>query len=432
MADGAERPLVIIGLPTWEGPYEKAIVQLARRLARRRRVVYVEYAPTWIDVARANIGHGPKHGAFQWRQMVTSRLRPAAESPAPGVLSVLTPPSLMPINGMPEGPLYESVRRVNERIVRTSLHRALRRLKINEFDIINAFSPQIGTGRPGGWWGETMRFYYSYDDIGGMPWNARHGVRLEKQYMRECGGIITTSSELARRARQLNNRVEFVPNGADTALFAQALENGPLAADILPLLGGAIPASPRAGAGTIGGVQSVARHIIGFIGSIDSRVDVDMLCHAAKLRPQYIFMFIGPTVLAEAGLLTLRQLPNTVFTGPRKPTDLPDYVRAFSAGIIPFVRNRFTECVYPIKVNEYLAAGLPVARTDFAQLDGFDEVAMTVPCADAKAFAAALDMAVSTYGDTALLQKRLQIAKTADWDVRAQTFGDILMKWASP
>ena len=36
----------------------------------------------------------------------------------------------------------------------------------------------------------------------------------------------------------------------------------------------------------------------------------------------------------------------------------------------PFVKNDFTRGVYPLKINEYLAVGLPVVSTRFSVIEG--------------------------------------------------------------
>ena len=63
-------------------------------------------------------------------------------------------------------------------------------------------------------------------------------------------------------------------------------------------------------------------------------------------------------------------------------------LRGAAAGIIPYAINPLTSSVFPMKVYEYLAAGLPVVATPLPALDGVEDV---VTAADAEAMAAALD-----------------------------------------
>src|SRR5262249_1960842 len=62
-------------------------------------------------------------------------------------------------------------------------------------------------------------------------------------------------------------------------------------------------------------------------------------------------------------LTPLRALANVRLLGPRPYGELPAYLRASDAGIVPFVVNDLTHAIHPLKVYEYLAAGLPVVAT---------------------------------------------------------------------
>ena len=47
-------------------------------------------------------------------------------------------------------------------------------------------------------------------------------------------------------------------------------------------------------------------------------------------------------------------------------------LRAADAGLIPYARNELTDSIFPMKVYEYLAAGLPVVATPLPALAGVD------------------------------------------------------------
>jgi glycosyltransferase involved in cell wall biosynthesis len=60
--------------------------------------------------------------------------------------------------------------------------------------------------------------------------------------------------------------------------------------------------------------------------------------------------------------------------GPRPQTHLPEVLRGAAVGLIPYRRTRLTESIFPMKVYEYLAAGLPVLATGLPALEGVDGV----------------------------------------------------------
>jgi glycosyltransferase involved in cell wall biosynthesis len=56
------------------------------------------------------------------------------------------------------------------------------------------------------------------------------------------------------------------------------------------------------------------------------------------------------------------------FLGRRPYADLPAYCKSFDVGLIPFKLNDLTRAVNPIKLREYLAAGLPVVSTPLPEV----------------------------------------------------------------
>jgi hypothetical protein len=95
-------------------------------------------------------------------------------------------------------------------------------------------------------------------------------------------------------------------------------------------------------------------------------------------------------------------------------------------GIIPYVCNELTAAIYPLKVNEYLAMGLPVVVTPFASMGEADEVVYIAK--NARLFIANIEMAL-TETDDRLKQQRLNIARKADWKERSTQLMEIIERY---
>jgi glycosyltransferase involved in cell wall biosynthesis len=54
--------------------------------------------------------------------------------------------------------------------------------------------------------------------------------------------------------------------------------------------------------------------------------------------------------------------------GRRDYRDLPAYCARFDAALLPFRINPMTRSINPIKLREYLAAGLPVVSTPLPEV----------------------------------------------------------------
>ena len=80
--------------------------------------------------------------------------------------------------------------------------------------------------------------------------------------------------------------------------------------------------------------------------------------------------------------------PNIHLLGRRVYEELPDVLRGADAGLIPYARNELNASIFPMKVYEYLAAGLPVIATPLPALAGVAGIS-TAP--DAEGIAGLLD-----------------------------------------
>jgi hypothetical protein len=100
--------------------------------------------------------------------------------------------------------------------------------------------------------------------------------------------------------------------------------------------------------------------VIGFFGLIADWVDLDLVAHLARARPEWRLVLIGK---ADCDLAPLAGLANVSVLGWRSYDALPAYCRGFDAAILPFRINELTLAANPLKLREYLAAGLPVVST---------------------------------------------------------------------
>jgi glycosyltransferase involved in cell wall biosynthesis len=121
-----------------------------------------------------------------------------------------------------------------------------------------------------------------------------------------------------------------------------------------------------------------------FTGAIvAAKLDLQMLAELARLRRSWSFALVGPIGPGEphADVSAITAEPNIHLLGPRAYGELPDILRAADAGLIPYARNKLTDSIFPMKVYEYLAAGLPVIATPLPAIEGVAEV-LTAPDAD--------------------------------------------------
>lgn len=105
---------------------------------------------------------------------------------------------------------------------------------------------------------------------------------------------------------------------------------------------------------------------LGFFGVLDERMDLQLLDQAAKLRPEWQFVMIGPVV--KIAPESLPRLANIHYLNSKDYQVLPQYLSGWDVAIMPFARNESTRFISPTKTPEYLAAGRRVISTSITDV----------------------------------------------------------------
>ena len=156
--------------------------------------------------------------------------------------------------------------------------------------------------------------------------------------------VVVSSSRLLETKLPHNRNTRLLLHGVDVDHFRSACSS-----DI------AIPADCPA-----------LRHpVIGFFGLVADWVDLAVVRYLATARPEWDFLMIGEI---RTDVSALRALPNVYLLGRRDYKSLPGYCKAFDVAILPFVVNELTLAANPLKLREYLAAGLPVVATPLPEV----------------------------------------------------------------
>ncbi|WP_245420673.1 MULTISPECIES: glycosyltransferase [unclassified Mesorhizobium] len=100
---------------------------------------------------------------------------------------------------------------------------------------------------------------------------------------------------------------------------------------------------------------------VGYFGVLDERLDIDLVARASEAMPDVHFVMLGPVVKIDPA--SLPKAANLHWLGSKAYAELPNYLRHWDAGWMPFALNKATRFISPTKTPEFLAAGLPVVST---------------------------------------------------------------------
>jgi len=113
--------------------------------------------------------------------------------------------------------------------------------------------------------------------------------------------------------------------------------------------------------------------------------------------------------------------------GQQPHARIPEFVASFDVGIIPYHLTDYTKTVYPTKLNEYLAMGIPVVATDLPEIRRFNaEHGEVVTVArDAEVFIGAIREAMEKTSP-AEAERRIEVARQNDWEARIGQMSDLI------
>lgn len=397
--------LVIFSLSRWDAPYSSPSFSLAKEFAKTNRVFYIDHPFSVKDVIMGfnKPSVQKRRDALLWgRNIYTKSER------LPDRLTVVTPRITLPINFLPGGALYDYFSRYNDRVVFDVIRQIIRDHKVEKFIYFNAFDPYFCRDfppdiRP------VRKVYQSMDDLTQVAYTARHGTRLEADIIQKFDVTLTTSRELRRLKLQHSDHVFLHPNAADFNSFQRALlEKFP---------------RPEELSGTEG------RKVIGYTGNIETRIDYALLKAVIEYHRDKVIAMVGPVTTDDHKSIGLTHYPNVVMTGSKGIDELPAYLQYFDCALIPFRKNTLTRSIYPLKINEYLAAGRPVVATDFSEdIEGFRDVIHIGR--DIPEFVQLIDRAIAE-NSPEKIRARTAVANTNTWTARVDQFWEILERQRS-
>ena len=382
--------IVLFGLFRWDGPYSSISIAMAKEFARNNRVFYISHPYTYGDKFKGQLPKTIKNKGQWTHRQEHERLH------------IVQPPLGLPINWLSPGPIYNALRYLNDRRFKNCLQQLINQFNIKQYLFINCFDPFYGRLLPTP--APLAHIYQCVDDISQSDYTAKHGTRLEDQAIQNADLTLVTSSELYRLKKHLTPNIHILNNAADTRIFNQAVQQSFDCPEDL---------------------RDLRQPLIGYIGNLDAlRVDYSLLKKIAQQHPAKTLVLVGPINNDEYRRIGLDQLPNVRFTGGKPIEHLPAYLQHFDCTLIPFHCNTLTKSIYPLKINEYLAAGKAVVSTAFSEdISSFKPY---IYLADSHAsFIHYIDHAIQANSE-AQIKERMAVAQRNTWEARIEQFWQIL------
>jgi len=313
--------------------------QIALRLSKKNRILWVNSMGNRNPTVSA---HDLRRAVKKVWQFVRG-----CQPVAPNIFRFC--PLVLPFHG------NRAARWINRRLLSAGLRRTCRKLGFREPVTLTFVPNSVDVA---GSLGERSIIYYCVDEYSQFTGADRDAVlEMEHRLMQKADLVIVSASRLLETKRAANPNTTLITHGVDVDHFRAACS--------------AETAIPEDAA-------QLAGPVIGFYGLIEDWVDLEVIRHMATARPAWSFLMIGEVKTDTAAV---RHLPNVHFTGRRPYQSLPGYCKKFDIAVLPFVVNELTLAANPLKLREYLAAGLPVVATPLPEVQKLGDLihAATTP-----------------------------------------------------
>ena len=398
------RDIIIISSIEWDFNWQ-GHQEIARRLAMSgNRVLYVENmgvrTPRIHDAGRVVVR------ASNWLRSLPG-----------GVREVL--PNLFVCSPIVLPPFGSRARQfLNRRLLLPLIRRAVKSLNFDPQVIWTYLPTDTVTAlirllrKPNG-----LTVYYCIADFAELTPHTAAMRSSEREIIEMSDVVFAQCEELADRCSRGEKRVGIFPFGVNLDLFscnkngansARGHTNGTVQGSEIPV-----------------DLAMLPHPVIGYVGGIHRHFDTEMVASMAKARPDWSWVLIGPQQIALNGL---KRIPNVHLFGQKPHQELPDLIRGFDVGIVPYVRNEYTTTVVPTKINEYLAMGKPVVSTDLPEVTAFNaehNVILTCPNNPTE-FLSSIEEALELPVEAAAATWRREVAALGDWDRRIEGMSSVI------
>jgi len=391
------KAILIFSNMRYNSPIEATSLFLARSLAKNYQVFYIEYPSTIRDYFRNN--NSPEFLAVKKSFFNVDDALINTDTPN---LKKIFLPILASINFLPEGKIYRYLLNINEKLILKRIKAVLQKQSIVDFIFINSFNfhyPDVGDLLD-----PELTVYQCIDPLI-TPYDLKHGFISELQLVKNSNTVICTSKALYLEKLKINSHSHLLPNAADLSHSSKALDD---ALPIHHLL------------------ANIPKPIIGYFGSIERRINYDLMLDLVKANPDKSFVFAGP-VIKEHIPEWFFKTANLYLTDQIPYSEMPQMVKGFDIAIIPFKKDDVSATIFPLKLFEYLGAGKPVIVTDFnPDLKDYTKD-VVVFCADATAFNQAINTILATDNEQNKAERQA-VANENTWDASATRLIEIIEK----
>jgi len=382
------RDIIMVGLAALDSRIGSNVINLAKVFSKNNRVLYVNYPLDRLTIIRER-----KDPLIIKRRKIIKGKLPQIERINQNMWSFFPRTVLESINQLPVDWLFDILNKINNKRFAREIRIAIRKLDFkdiiifNDTDMFRSFYLKELIGAK-------THVYYTRDNMVAVDYWKTQGIRIEAAIMKKADLVVANSTYLAELASRFNPHSYYVGQGCDVSLFDKKLISS-------------VPDD----------IKDIKKPVIGYIGVLYTlRLDIEVLAHIAKSRPEWSVVLVGPEDEAFKES-ELHQIENIHFLGSKKMDELPSYLNAFDVALNPQKLNEVTIGNYPRKIDEYLAMGKPTVATKTKAMEVFSNFVYLAK--DKEEYVKLIEKALQENTPEKEIERE-KLARSHTWDANAE------------
>lgn len=224
---------------------------------------------------------------------------------------------------------------------------------------------------------------------------SRVSVKAEKQIISNSDVIFATSEFLVEHIRKSANRQAIlVENGVDIAAFKG---KNPTANDLK---------------------INIPKPRFGFVGGMKNKIDFSLVAELADTERGWSIVLVGS--VSDWGNPEFEKIlnrKNIYWLGEVATQEVASYMHCLDVGLLPYKDIEYNRAVFPIKLFEYLAAGLPVIGCGLPSTDKYAEEGI-YKHVDANFFLKGCQEVLAWSKNDYFVKRRKHLAQSMNWETK--------------
>jgi glycosyltransferase involved in cell wall biosynthesis len=215
--------------------------------------------------------------------------------------------------------------------------------------------------------------------------------------------LFVSSKKLYNDRKSVNKNIYIIPNAVDLAYFQKSVSDG---------------------AGFLHEFNAIEHPILAYVGSIDYRIDEEIINLIESRHPEWTLVMIGPK--KEYAVVRRMEKGNRIrFIGEKSFEEVAGLLSHSDVCIIPHNVTNLTKSMDVLKLYSFIASGKPIVSTNVGGVEEFSGVVKI--SLDADQFVSNIEHVLNkSYDKNIQCKKCIEIAKENTWKKRAETVHNLL------